>query len=197
MGQAHPSTAAERAQWAAIMLAHQGIYGMVTHLSRETGVSRPTLYAWREQALQLLLAAWTPPVAPVPVPPDLTRQVLTLWAEAHASDRGIQTCLRTLTARGVSLATIIQILHDAQQRAIKWCGLGERGPVGGGCRELDVGALEPPGSGAALGAGSHGWGSGDACRLFDRHAQPGPPARCLACVGALCADRRPASPPRR
>lgn len=120
MGQAHPSTPEQRAQWAAIMLAHQGRYGMVTQLSRDTGVSRPTLYAWRDQARQILCAAWRPPTPPVPLPTDLRRHVLTLWAEAHASDRGIQTCLRTLTARGVSLATIIQILHDAQQRALHW-----------------------------------------------------------------------------
>src|SRR5262249_34991791 len=44
----------------------------------------------------------------------------TLLVHAHASDRGIQTCLRTLTQRGLSLPTITAILHVAQQRAIRW-----------------------------------------------------------------------------
>jgi len=50
MVRTHPSTPDERAQWTAYMLAHRGDYGVVTRLSRETGVSRPTLYAWRAQA---------------------------------------------------------------------------------------------------------------------------------------------------
>ena len=45
MGRMHPSTPGERAQWTAIMLAHQSDYGIVTQLSREHQVSRPTLYA--------------------------------------------------------------------------------------------------------------------------------------------------------
>src|SRR5438034_7631876 len=45
---------------------------------------------------------------------------LTVWVSAHASARGIQTCLRTLTEQGISLATITAILHTAQQRAIAW-----------------------------------------------------------------------------
>ncbi len=41
MGQVHPSTPTELAQWAFIMLAHQGDYGIVTQLSRAHHVSRP------------------------------------------------------------------------------------------------------------------------------------------------------------
>jgi transposase-like protein len=108
-----------RAQWTAYMLAHRGQYGLVTHLSRQSGVSRPTLYAWRAQAQQALHQAFAPPAA---APPSLTnqaRQVLTLWI-THATSRGIQLDLRELTGHGLSLATITAILAEAQQRALAW-----------------------------------------------------------------------------
>jgi len=120
MVRTHPSTPEQRAQWTAYMLAHQGEYGIVTHLSRAHGISRPTLYAWRDQAQRALVEAFTP-TAPAPlVTPALSRQVLTVLVHAHASARGIQTCLQTLTSRGLSLASIMAILHQAQQRAIAW-----------------------------------------------------------------------------
>lgn len=119
MVHSHPSTPIERAQWTAYMLAHQGEYGMLTRLSRESHVSRPTLYAWREQAQQALLAAFTPPVRTPLVPSDQARQILTAWI-THASTRGIQTALRELARQGVSLATITTVLAEAQQRALAW-----------------------------------------------------------------------------
>ena len=120
MVRTHPSTPEERAQWTAYMLAHQGDYGIVTHLSRAHGISRPTLYAWRERAQRALIEAFTP-TAPAPIlTPTLERQVLTVLIHAHASERGIQTCVHTLTHQGLSLATITAILHEAQQRAITW-----------------------------------------------------------------------------
>ena len=120
MGHAHPSTPAQRLQWTSQLLAHAGEYGVVAALSRATGVSRPTLYAWRARAQHALLQAFTPlPVAPV-ITPAVEREVLTLWVEAHASTRGVQTCLATLTRRGISLATITRILQDAEQRALTW-----------------------------------------------------------------------------
>ncbi len=54
MGQAHPSTPAQRVHCASYLLAHAGEYGVVAALSRTLGVSRPTLYAWRAQAQQAL-----------------------------------------------------------------------------------------------------------------------------------------------
>jgi transposase-like protein len=120
MVRTHPSTPEQRAQWTAYMLAHQGEYGIVTHLSRAHGISRPTLYAWRDQAQRALVEAFSP-TAPAPlVTPALERQVLTVLVHAHASDRGIQTCIQTLSHQGLSLATITAILHQAQQRAITW-----------------------------------------------------------------------------
>jgi transposase-like protein len=120
MVQRHPSTPDQRAQWTAYMLAHCGEYGVITRLSREHGISRPTLYAWRKQAQQALLATFTPPPPAPSVTPSLQRQVLTLLVQAHASERGIQTCIRSLVDRGLSLATVSHILQAAQQRALRW-----------------------------------------------------------------------------
>jgi transposase-like protein len=90
-------------------------------LSREYQVSRPTLYAWRDQAHAALLAAFTPPVTTeVSSSADMTpRQVLTLWI-THASVRGIQHAMAEVRQRGVSLETITTILAEAGQRARTW-----------------------------------------------------------------------------
>jgi transposase-like protein len=114
----HPSTPDQRAQWTATMLAHRREYGVIAHLSRESGVSRPTLYAWRGQAEQALLQTFTPGEPP-PSTPTLERQVLSVWS-AHSSARDIQTCLRVLTQQGIGLPTITAILADADQRALQW-----------------------------------------------------------------------------
>lgn len=118
MGQAHRSTPEQRAQWAAIMLAHQGEYGIVSALSREHQVSRPTLYAWRDQASLALGAAFGPPALPA-TPAASPRHILTLWVN-HASTRGIQAALGELLSQGLSLHTITSLLHEAEQRAIAW-----------------------------------------------------------------------------
>jgi hypothetical protein len=118
MGQSHPSTPEMRAQWAAIMLAHQGDYGIVTQLSRTHQVSRPTLYAWRDQAAHALAHSFGPPPFPC-APAPTARHVLTLWI-AHASDRGIQAATQELLGHGFSLPTIVTVLHEAQQRALSW-----------------------------------------------------------------------------
>jgi hypothetical protein len=120
MAHAHPSTAVERIAIVSQLLAHAHEYGVVTALSRAHAISRPTLYAWRDRALQALVHAFTPPPTTPVVMPVIEREVLTLFVAAHASSRGIQTCLQTLTQRGLSLATITQILHDAEQRALRW-----------------------------------------------------------------------------
>src|SRR5262245_53788571 len=119
MGQGHPSTPEMRAQWTAVMLAQRGEYGVVTRLSRESGLSRPTLYAWPAQAEQALLQTFSPPARPSAVSPALSRQVLTVWS-AHSSDRDIQTCFRALAQRGIGLPTITAILADAEQRALHY-----------------------------------------------------------------------------
>jgi len=115
----HPSTPEMRAQWTAYMLAHRGEFGVITHLSRESGVSRPTLYAWRAQAEHSLRQTFTPLDPPALHRPDIERQVLTLWS-AHSSDRDIQTCFQALTQHGIGLNRITAILAEADQRALRY-----------------------------------------------------------------------------
>jgi hypothetical protein len=101
------------------MLAHQGEYGFVTSLSRATGVSRQTLYSWKEQGWRALQQAFQP-ASPATPTPALQRQILTLLLESHPSYRGIQTCLWRLTRQKVSLATIVAVIEQAQRRALEY-----------------------------------------------------------------------------
>src|SRR3954451_8946000 len=105
MVQRHDSTPTQRAQVVCQMIAHAGDYGVVTHLSRDLGVSRQTLYTWMERGWQAVEAAFLPPPAAPIITPSLERQVLTLLVEGHASVRGIQACLRATTGQHVSLGT--------------------------------------------------------------------------------------------
>src|SRR5262249_7342943 len=118
MGRMHPSTPMERAQWTAIMLAHQSDYGIVTQLSRQHQVSRPTLYACREMAQAALLHTSGQHPAPA-LPPLPGRQALTLWI-THASERGIQHAVAEVLHRGLSLDTISAMLAEAGRRAQTW-----------------------------------------------------------------------------
>lgn len=120
MGQRHGSTVEQLLQWSADMIAHAGEYGLVTRLSQESGLSRPTLYALKRRAQQALHATFAAPSAVDAAPPALERQVLTLLVHAHATQRGIQTCMRTLMKQGLSMPTITAILHAAEQRAVCW-----------------------------------------------------------------------------
>ena len=119
MARPHSSTPAQRAQWVAWLLAFAGLYGIVTTLSRRTGASRQTLYAWRAQGQAALVAAFTPE-PPAPADPALTRAILTLWAEGHASYRSLQRALPALGYPAVSLGTIAAVFAEAQTRALAW-----------------------------------------------------------------------------
>ena len=120
MGRTHPSTPAQRVQWASQMLVHAHEYGFVTDLSRTSGVSRPTLYAWKRQAHQALEQTFLDTTVTSVLTPALERQILTLLVEGHNSYRNIQTCLLRLTGQRVSIGTIGALVHEAQQRALDW-----------------------------------------------------------------------------
>ena len=120
MVQRHDSTVEQLLHWSTEMIAHAGEYGLVTRLSRESGLSRPTLYAIKRRAEQALQQTFVAPEAVGSARAALERQILTLLVHGPASQRGMGTCLRTLLSQGHSQSTISTILHQAQQRAIAW-----------------------------------------------------------------------------
>ena len=76
----YSSIVSQRARWVSALLAHEGTYGEVSQMSRSSGVSRQTLYAWKvkgQRALEGVLAP-TKPQAQGTKLPELHRAVLTL-----------------------------------------------------------------------------------------------------------------------
>jgi len=120
MGQAHPSTPEQRAQWASQMLAHDHEYGMMSHLSATIGVSRPTLYAWKARARQALEHTFCNPSTTPAVTAQVARPILTLLLDSHSSYANIQVCLRRLIGVRLSIGTIAAVVHQAQDRALQW-----------------------------------------------------------------------------
>jgi len=93
----------------------------VSELSRQAGISRQTLTAWRGRGEQAVLAAFTPRVLPQRTAVERERLLLTLWAGGHASERGIQACLAEL-GQPVSLGTVSAVLQTAERRALALLG---------------------------------------------------------------------------
>ena len=118
----HSSTPTQRAHWASELVAHEGSYGMVSHLSRIAAVSRQTLYSWKATGQRALEAAFAPKElqGSQAKPCELHRAVLTLLVQGHASYRGIQACLKELLGVEVSLGTIAAIVQTAGEQAQRW-----------------------------------------------------------------------------
>jgi hypothetical protein len=116
----HPISPIDLAQWASQLIAHSGEYGFVSRMAGEICVSRQTLYNWKDKGQDALVQAFTPPCRMAVITPTLERQILTLYADGHASHRGIQVCLRSLSGQNVSLDTIGKVIHKAEGRALRW-----------------------------------------------------------------------------
>lgn len=118
----HSSTVSQRVHWVNELLAHEGMYGEVSQMSRSNAVSRQTLYSWKAKGQRALEAAFIPKKPPTQEakPPELQRAILTLLVQGHASYRGIQACLKELLGLHVSLGTITSIVQKAGQRAQAW-----------------------------------------------------------------------------
>ena len=95
-------------------------YGLVSHLGRAHQVSRQTLYRWAATGRQALEEALGPQLVPPRPHEAISRVVLTLLIETHASYRGIQTCLRDLHGVHLSLGSIVGIVKEAGHRAQTW-----------------------------------------------------------------------------
>jgi hypothetical protein len=119
MVHAQTTTPTQRLQLVSQAIAQQGQYGTVSNLSRTYAVSRQTVYDWTAVGRQALTAAFTP--QPAVVGGSLERQVLTLLADGHAAERGIQACLAAW-GQSVSEGTIHGIIREGQQRALRLLG---------------------------------------------------------------------------
>ena len=117
MVQTHASTGAARLQVVGQLVGHQGEYGHVTRLSRQSGVSRQTLYHWRARGQQALEDAFAP--APLLPSAERERAILTFLVAGHASYRGIQECLAAVGKPVVSLGTISSVVQEASGRALR------------------------------------------------------------------------------
>lgn len=115
----HCSTVAERIEMVSQMIAKQE-YGLVSQLSQSHEVSRQTLYRWKAKGVQALEAAMGGPFSAPKHPSSVPALVLTLLIEAHASYRGIQSCLRKMHGIDLSLGSIAGIIKKSGQRAQQW-----------------------------------------------------------------------------
>ncbi len=113
----HCSTAEQRVQWVSELLAHPTQRGLLSQRSRNSQVSRQTLYRWEAKGAQALQEAVYPSTPAGKSALVIERAVLTLLVEGHASYRGIQACLKELLGVEVSLGTIVSIVQQAGSRA--------------------------------------------------------------------------------
>ena len=118
----HSSTGSQRVDWVSELLAREGRYGQVSQMSRNSAVSRQTLYAWKAKGRNALEAVFTPKKPPTQEAklPELHRAILTRLLQGHASYRGIQACLKELLGLHASLGTITAVVQSAGQRAQAW-----------------------------------------------------------------------------
>ena len=113
----HWSTVEERIEWISEVLAHPQQHGLLSERSRQSQVSRQTLYRWKAKGAQALQDSLQGLPAPSKRTATLERAVLTLLVEGHASYRGIQNCLHELLGIKVSLGTISAIVQSAGHKA--------------------------------------------------------------------------------
>jgi transposase-like protein len=102
------------------MIAQQGVYGVVSQMSQNHGVSRQTLYTWKAKGLAAMQEALRPKEQRAEIALQQERAILTLLVEGHASYRGIQSCLQELLGNHVSLGTIVSLVQEAGKRAREW-----------------------------------------------------------------------------
>lgn len=117
MVQSYCSTVKQRVQCVSEVLAEEGSYGVVTQVSRSSGVSRQTLYNWKAKGQAALEEVLTPARPQPAACQQIERAVLTRLLEGHASYRGIQRCVESLLGEHVSLGTIVAVVQRAGERA--------------------------------------------------------------------------------
>lgn len=116
----HCSTTEQRVEWISELLAHPEQRGLLSERSRQSHITRQTLYRWKAKGEGALHECLQPQPAASKRTPIIERAVLTLLVEGHASYRGIQGCLQELLGVEVSLGTISAIVQSAGQQAQRW-----------------------------------------------------------------------------
>jgi len=99
------------------MIAHEGIYGHVSQLSREYDLSRQSLSKLRTIGKKGMGSVFCPKEQQTREEVRIKRGVLTLLVEGHASREGIQKCLEELLGVHVSTGKISSIIHEAGKQA--------------------------------------------------------------------------------
>lgn len=110
-------------QLAVSAIARQGQYGAITELAQDAEVSRPTVYAYRDRALQAIQAELAPPsqdgaLFTLPVHrADLERSVIAMRVVAPCSTRDIEDLLPILYPHSWSHGTLHSLLAEAEEKA--------------------------------------------------------------------------------
>lgn len=111
---------AQRVDLASRMIAHQKKYGLVSQLSRESNISRQSLYTLKSRGQEAMERVFRPKQEAIEQAMQVERAVLLLFTEGHASREGIQNCLEQLLGIHVSTGKISSILREAGKRAQNW-----------------------------------------------------------------------------
>jgi len=116
----HCTTAAQRIRLASHMIAHEGTYGYVSQLSRESAVSRQTLYTLKWRGEEAMEEKFHPNEQVPREEVRIRRAVLMLLTEGHTTRDGIQRCMQEMMGIHVSTGKISAIIHEAGKRAQEW-----------------------------------------------------------------------------
>jgi hypothetical protein len=102
------------------MIVHNKEYGFVSHLSRESNVSRQSLYTLKSRGQEAMERIFRPKTEATAQIDQIERAILILFTEGHASREGIQKCLELLLGVHVSTGKISSFLHKSGKRAQDW-----------------------------------------------------------------------------
>ena len=116
----HCIPVAQRVDLASRMIVHSKKYGFVSHLSRESNISRQSLYALKSRGQEAMERVFRPKQEAIEQMAQVERAALVLFTEGHASREGIQNCLEELLGVYVSTGKISSIIHEAGKRAQEW-----------------------------------------------------------------------------
>jgi hypothetical protein len=111
---------AQRVDLASRLIVHHKEYGFVSQLSRESNISRQSLYTLKARGQKAMERIFIPKPEATEQRAQIERAVLILFTEGHASREGIQICLKVLMGIHISTGKISSIIHKAGKQAQEW-----------------------------------------------------------------------------